>query len=1059
MSHPIRLFFEVLGSLVALLLIGLGLLLWRLSAGPIAIPFVTPILEAALAADDSPIEIDVGETWLDWSGLTRSMELRISGTSVRERQGRTVATIPEAWLTISARRLWRLELQPEALRVAGLHLRLTRDADGQIKLFEAADSGAPAGAGGGLAFLLAELAGPPDPDRPLGLLARVELERLAVDVDDALTGMSVALVDARASATRDEAGIALTARLPIRAGGQNLAVDLRALYAVQNEEIRVLAATRGVWLPGFAELDPRLAILAGVRARPDLDVDFVVRSGKLESGKLALRARDARIAERAWFAREIAVREAALDARVSADFRRVDVERLELDLAGGPKLRVAGGVEDLLARPRLRLRADLADLSTERLVELWPVFAPVNPAIWIAENVSGGRVPQARAELELAARDAHWSDVALPRFRLDFAVRGADVTYVQGLPPARGVDATAVMDARRLDFRVSAGAVGGIRVEEGTVALTGLDQYQQYAQIEIRLAAPVDEAMRLIDTAPLGLLSRIGETPGNFAGSASVRLSTRFPLLAALQLDSLQIRAEATARDFVMRRAVMGQPLENAELTLRVDQNGLDARGHGDLAGSPAEIVYRREFSAAADPVERATARGRASPETQKRLNLDFPPYLDGPVGVELSAAATRDGRRTVDLALDLRGAALSLPEIDWKREAGPALGARLRVLLRGDAVTEIRDIDASGPGIALRGRVGFAPGGRTMTEIELSRALLDGRADLAALRVRRDPAAEGGRGRNVFEARGAFFDAEPFLKDKTPPDPARPDFALTGRFDRLRLGEDRELRAVTIEGRRGQRLWESLRLEARLDPSTPNAAEPAPFVFSLAPAPDGTQRLSAESPDAGAVLKALDVTPNVVGGRLAARGRTDPARPDQAIAGTLDIQDFRVVKAPAMAKLLSVALLTGVLDSLRGDGIGFRRLDAEFAWADPVIEIKDGRMYGASIGVTAGGKVDLEAETLDLAGTIVPAYAVNSILGNIPILGDLLTGERGGGVFAANYVARGGTSEPDVRINPLSTLAPGFLRRLFGGGGGAPASAPGAADPFDPTGGTRAPD
>ncbi|MFM7345721.1 MAG: hypothetical protein ACKO1J_10190, partial [Tagaea sp.] len=180
MSHPIRLFFEVLGSLVALLLVGLGLLLWRLSAGPIAIPFVTPILEAALAAENSPVEIDVGETWLDWSGLTRSMELRISGTVVRDRQGRTVATIPEAWLTISARRLWRLELQPESVRVAGLHLRLSRDANGEIKLFEAEETGAPEG-GGALAFLIEELAGPPDPDKPLGLLARVEFERLIVD--------------------------------------------------------------------------------------------------------------------------------------------------------------------------------------------------------------------------------------------------------------------------------------------------------------------------------------------------------------------------------------------------------------------------------------------------------------------------------------------------------------------------------------------------------------------------------------------------------------------------------------------------------------------------------------------------------------------------------------------------------------------------------------------------------------------------------------------------------------------------------------------------------------
>ena len=77
MSHPIRLFFEVLGTLVALALVGVALLLWRLSAGPIAVPFVTPLLEAALAAEESPFEIVVGETWLDWSGWPISRGLNL----------------------------------------------------------------------------------------------------------------------------------------------------------------------------------------------------------------------------------------------------------------------------------------------------------------------------------------------------------------------------------------------------------------------------------------------------------------------------------------------------------------------------------------------------------------------------------------------------------------------------------------------------------------------------------------------------------------------------------------------------------------------------------------------------------------------------------------------------------------------------------------------------------------------------------------------------------------------------------------------------------------------
>jgi hypothetical protein len=1068
MSHPIRLFFEILGTLAALLLVGAGLLLWRLSAGPIAVPFVTPIVEAALAADDSGYNVDVGETWLDWSGLSQSMELRIVDTVVRDRQGKELVSIPLAWLRLSARRLLVGEVQPEAVRIEGLHLRLARDADGDIRLQESDTNESPVAEGGVLGFLLGELSGPPDPDKMLGLLSRVTLTGTRIDVEDALTGLSVSLVGAQAEAARDDRGIALSASLPLQVGGQRIPVTVRARYVVQNEEIRLAADIPGVWLPGLADLDPRLAVLKGLRMRPDIGIDAIVGGGRIEQGRLTLRARDAVLADPAWFAREVAVREIAFEANVSADFGKIAIEKFEIDM-GTPTIRVTGTADDMLRKPAIKLRADIAGLDAKRLVELWPHAAPPNPKIWIADSILQARVPAGVAELEMSAKDAAFAGFALDKFRLTFDVRDATVEFLKGLPPVRNASASAVMDTRRLDFKIASGEVGEIKVQGGTVSLTGLDKRDQDAQINLDMTTPVRAAMRLIDMPPLGFLKRIGENPEGYDGNGTVKLAIAFPLEANLKLDQVKVRAEAHATEFFARNAVKDQPIEHGDFNIVVDENGMDLRGLGLAGGSPAEIAYRREFSDTADPVERATAKGTASPETQARFNLDFPAYLDGPIDVDVAMVAYRDGRRLIDLGLDLANTTVKAPELDWSRAPGKKLNAKMRLVLRRDTLVELQGIDAAGEGVALRGRVGFDADGRTIREVDLSRALLDGRMDLDNLRVRRDPAAAGGRGGDRYEAKGKFLDVEPFLKDKSPPDPNRADFGLRGEFDRLKLGAGRELRAASIDGQRGQRLWERLRLSAQLDPSTPLPAgaqsASVPFQFDLDPDADGMQRLTASSPDAGAVLKALDITPNMVGGSLSARGRTDPVRPDQAIAGTLAIDNFRLVNAPAMAKLLSVALLTGVLDSLRGEGIGFSRLDTEFTWADPKIEIKDLRMYGASIGFTANGFVDLEADQIDVAGTIVPAYAVNSILGNIPLLGDLLAGQRGGGIFAANYTAKGPASDADVRINPLSTLAPGFLRRLFGVFGGANAPAPAAGgtenapppapiDPLDPRGG-----
>ena len=79
-------------------------------------------------------------------------------------------------------------------------------------------------------------------------------------------------------------------------------------------------------------------------------------------------------------------------------------------------------------------------------------------------------------------------------------------------------------------------------------------------------------------------------------------------------------------------------------------------------------------------------------------------------------------------------------------------------------------------------------------------------------------------------------------------------------------------------------------------------------------------------------------------------------------------------------------------------------------------------------------GSIDMDANTIDLKGALVPAYALNSILGNIPIIGEFLQGGKGEGLFSATYSISGDLNEPKIDVNGWSALAPGFIRNLFEG-------------------------
>jgi len=217
-------------------------------------------------------------------------------------------------------------------------------------------------------------------------------------------------------------------------------------------------------------------------------------------------------------------------------------------------------------------------------------------------------------------------------------------------------------------------------------------------------------------------------------------------------------------------------------------------------------------------------------------------------------------------------------------------------------------------------------------------------------------------------------------------------------------------------------------------------------FALDIAPAPGG-RRLSGKAEDAGGLLKALDLVDDMRGGTMTLSGTYDDRRADHALSGNAEIAEFRMIQAPALAKLLQAMTLYGLVQMVQGPGLSFTRLEAPFRLAEDTLELSDARAFNASLGMTAKGKIDLAGHRCDVQGTIVPAYFFNSLLGAIPLLGQLFSPERGGGLFAATYSVRGDCNDPAVSVNPLAALTPGFLRGLFGIFDGDPRP-PGGAPP-----------
>ncbi|OSQ30360.1 AsmA-like C-terminal domain-containing protein [Thalassospira sp. MCCC 1A03138] len=194
------------------------------------------------------------------------------------------------------------------------------------------------------------------------------------------------------------------------------------------------------------------------------------------------------------------------------------------------------------------------------------------------------------------------------------------------------------------------------------------------------------------------------------------------------------------------------------------------------------------------------------------------------------------------------------------------------------------------------------------------------------------------------------------------------------------------------------------------------------------------TRNVRLTSEDAGKFLRAVDLYQNLLGGALSIEGTVDDSTWSQPFTGKVNITAFRAVNAPLAARVLGAASLTGLADVLGGNGIAFDELNGDFTYANDVLALSKFAANGSAVGVTSNGSIDMAKAEIRLAGSIVPIYALNSALGAIPLLGDLLVGEEGGGIFAPTYTIEGALDDPEVTVNPLSTFVPGVFRNLITG-------------------------
>lgn len=676
------------------------------------------------------------------------------------------------------------------------------------------------------------------------------------------------------------------------------------------------------------------------------------------------------------------------------------------------------------AVPNLRMQGVGSSMPVSTVMRFWPVSIAPPARDFAIQNVSGGTASGIGLLVDIPLDLIGQKQVPLPEEAVRFTINGKDVTLrpVKGLPPVVNASLAIVVTGRTVRIDMPDGTMvtpqnRRIAVSDGVMFMPDYFPREPSAQISVRFAGPADAAVEVLGMEPLKGPAGTAFDPSTTRGKFAALLQLNITFRKVPQPEDLDYSLDATLSDFGVDKVFKALRLEGATVQAFASPAGIVLRGNGKLGGAPIAFEYEKKKD-----VADANIRVNATLDDAARVKLGLDvPGLSGPVAVQLVGTTNNvDTRATMEVDLTPARILDLIPGLS--KPPGKPLKARFAMNDHGRTV-QLDDLVMEGSGTLLKGTMELSDSGDLLSAQFPVFQLSDG--DRAALKA--DKVGD------VLKIRitGEVIDARGIMKSLM----STPGNATAARRQPKLPDVDVDAKVGAVTGNNGEVMRQfDLTLARR-------GVEIREFHLAAKVGRDGSvagnirdwqnrgRSLLVATVDAGALLRFLDIYPKMQGGE--AWLVVDPPRSDETPQeGILNLRNFFVKGEPGLTQLS-----TAVRDSSGNivDGsAAFEKAQAQFVRVPGKITFKDGAIWGTSAGVTFDGMLDFIASRVSMRGTFVPAYALNNLFSKLPVLGMLLGGGPNEGLLGVTFEVVGPMSGPTLRVNPISAVAPGFLRKIF---------------------------
>jgi len=722
-------------------------------------------------------------------------------------------------------------------------------------------------------------------------------------------------------------------------------------------------------------------------------------------------------------------------SQVDADLSGPDGVAINRIRLRGPDLAadISGALAASADPKGLKFDVTATKTNVRSALRIWP--EAVAPAVrrFLVANLKGGTLEDFKLKVAMTGADVEktMSGGPIPdeSVKIDFLISQGTLQAADGLPPVSQMDVTGQVTGTRVALSAPSGHVDlgdyGLSASGGSFALNNYWDDNAVARIDFRLTGEADGVGAMLQQPLVKEIAGFEVDPATMKGKADLKVGIGLPVEDIPPVADLPLKIAGTLNDLTLDRLFGKEKLEGADLVIAYNRGDLSIKGEGKLGGGPAAIDVQKSRQGG-----QANVSFVLDEAARSRRGLSFGSQLTGSVALKVGIPLGQSDATGMIVEADLAKAGVDQLIPGWVKPAGKA-GKLTFTMVEGPS-TEIKDLQLDSGNVQLRGTATLSKEG-DLEKAELSTFKLSAGDDMRAQIERSGSAYK-------VTVRGNVGDARPFMKSASAPSSSRngnaqkdaKDFDLDLSLNILTGYNDEAITNAVIKASMRKDVLRQLDMKGRLG------------ATNILARTDAQGRNGAviiiQAEDAGALLRFTDVYKRMAGGDLIINMATG----DGPQPGVMLLRSFTIVNEPALRRIIPTQTQmvagqdkAGNPQMVRVDvnEVAFARARAEFTRTAGRIDFKDTAIYGNQIGFTLSGFVDYLRDRMDVSGTFVPAYGLNNAFAKVPLFGPLLGGGQYEGLFAVNFRATGPASAPALTVNPLSAVAPGFLRKLFGVG------------------------